>query len=325
MTEQQLLAQKRKKTRVGAWYSLWYDSLEENSFWDNEGTGKVIYYKPLLPDGTYGRHDSGDDAVIQFHLEEITKADIDFLIFDQTNNIDARNAAGQTWINDNSIKTAQAIQKWNESGKKPIRYCSAVGAFATLWNDYSIIESEAKLLWERYIEQPWGTPEHHEYIDGKPLMVIFCNISKAQWEAYDGDKTYSSRFEIRYSTGHAYNPGMWGWVIPFGATVTEDVCCIIPGWFKHNHPLEKVYRDRGAAYQDNWGRLLRDETVPDYIVLNSINEYAEHTAVFPARTNDFPEDYEIERWLNQDGEEDPCMYWNMTKLYIQKYRNGDVK
>lgn len=318
------LAKKREKTQVGAWYSLWYDSLKENSFWDNEGTGQTIYYKPLLPDGTYGRHDSGDEEIIQFHLDEITKADIDFLIFDQTNNIDAANSLGQTWINDNSIKTAKAIQAWNEAGKKHVQYCSAIGAFATVWNDYNIIESEAKKLWERYIEQPWGTPEHHVYVNGKPLMVLFT-ITEEQWAAWDGDKTYTNRFELRYSVGHAYDPGMWGWVIPFGATVTEDVCCIIPGWFKHNHPLEKVYRERGAAYRDNWERLLRADTIPDFIVLNSFNEYAEHTAVFPAITRDFPEGYEIEGWLNEDGEEDPTMYWEMTKKYIAKYRCGDIE
>ena len=80
------------------------------------------------------------------------------------------------------------IQRWNEAGNKPIKYCSAIGAYATVWQDYNIIESEAKKLWERYIEQPWGTPEHHEYVNGKPLLVLFT-ITKEQWEAWDGDKT----------------------------------------------------------------------------------------------------------------------------------------
>lgn len=318
------LTQKRAKTQIGAWYSLWYDALPENSFWDNEGTGQRIYYRPLLPDGTYGRYDSADDNVIQFHLKEITDAGIDFLIFDQTNMIDVTNAVGKPWINDNSLKTAKAIQAWNDAGKKHLRYCSAVGAYATVNQDYTIVESEAKKIWERYIEQPWGTDEHHIYVDGKPLLVLFT-ITEAQWAAYDGDKTYTNKFTLRYSIGHAYDPGYWGWVIPFGATVTDDVCCLIPGWFKKNHPLEKVYRERGTAYRKNWERLLGSDTIPDFIVLNSINEYAEHTAVFPAKTSDFPADYEIERWLNADGEEEPTLYWEMTKRYIAKYRNGDVQ
>ena len=324
--EQANLAKLREKTRVGAWYSLWYDDLEEGSFWDTVkndfGEPIPIRYKPLLPGGTFDRYDSGDEAVIQFHLDEISKAGIDFLIFDQTNNIDVTNAEGRPWIHENSLKTAQMIQRWNEAGNKPIKYCSAIGAYATVWQDYNIIESEAKKLWERYIEQPWGTPEHHEYVNGKPLLVLFT-ITKEQWEAWDGDKTYADRFEMRFSVGHAYDPGFWGWVIPFGATVTEDVCCIIPGWFKLNHPLEKVYRERGRTYQENWERLLRDETVPDFVVINSINEYAEQTAIWPADTSGFPEDNPVERWLNPEGEEDPYLYWNMTKKYIEKYRRGD--
>ena len=332
MVETVTLAKQREKTRVGAWYALWYDALEEGSFWDNEGTGQVIRYKPLLPDGTYGRHDSGDDAVIQFHIEEIAKAGIDFLIFDQTNDIDARNITGQTWINDNSLKTAKAIWAWNQvPGNRRLEYCSSVGTFASVDKAtmlpvvdkmFWVIEEEAQKLYERYMMEPWG--ESHVLVDGKPLMVVFT-LTQAEWEGYakDHETPWTDKFALRFAIGHAYDPGYWGWVIPFGATVTEDVCCIIPGWFKLNHPFEKVYRDRGRAYQENWERLLRDETIPDFVVINSINEFAEHTGVFPAVTSDFPDDYPIERWLNPEGEEDPTMYWAMTKKYIGKYRRGD--
>ena len=133
---QATLAKQREKTRVGAWYSLWYDNLEKGSFWDTVandfGEPIPIRYKPLLPGGTFGRYDSGDEAVIQFHIEEITKAGIDFLIFDQTNNIDVTNAEGRPWIHENSLKTAQTIQKWNEAGmvkKKTYKVKSVLKSF----------------------------------------------------------------------------------------------------------------------------------------------------------------------------------------------------
>ena len=192
------LAKQREKTRIGAWYSLWYDNLAKESFWDTVkndfGEPIPILYKPLLPDSTFGRYDSGDEDVIRFHIEEIAKAGIDFLIFDQTNNIDVTNAEGRPWIHENSLKTAQMIQRWIEAGNKPIKYCSAIGAYATVWQDYNIIESEAKKLWERYIEQPWGTPEHHEYVNGKPLLVLFT-ITKEQWENMRNGQTSQMGFE----------------------------------------------------------------------------------------------------------------------------------
>ena len=142
-------------------------------------------------------------------LQQIADAQIDFIIMDQTNMIDV----GGGYINRNALKVAQAIQKWNESGKRPIRYCSGIGALACYAHDITIIESEAKILWERYCTQPFGTERDHMFIDGKPLMVIF-ETTEEQWNAYDGDKTYTNKFTLRFSVGHAYAPGMWGWVCP---------------------------------------------------------------------------------------------------------------
>ena len=109
------------------------------------------------------------------------------------------------------------------------------------------------------------------------------------------------------------------------AQVTEDVVTIQPGWYKNPHPLEKVYRKRGETYKTQWETILSSNITPNFIVINSINEYAEQTAIWPADTSDFPANYGVERWLNKEGQEDPYLYWNMTKEYIQKYRNGDTK
>ncbi|MBP3391976.1 MAG: hypothetical protein J6L76_04230, partial [Clostridia bacterium] len=103
------------------------------------------------------------------------------------------------------------------------------------------------------------------------------------------------------------------------------VVTINPGWFEDPHPLEKVYRKRGETYKTQWETILSSNITPNFIVINSINEYAEQTAIWPADTSDFPANHPIERWLNKDGKEDPYLYLNMTKTYIQKYRNGDVK
>ena len=64
----------RKSAQIGIWYSVWYDKTTEGSFWDTSGrysstyAGDPIYYRPLLPDGTYGKYRSGDSEIINFHL-----------------------------------------------------------------------------------------------------------------------------------------------------------------------------------------------------------------------------------------------------------------
>ena len=335
------LKELRAKTQVGAWYSLWYDGTGADSFWEtvtnDYGQRIPILYKPLLPDGTFGRYDSSDGDVMQFHLQEIAKAGIDFLIFDQTNDIDAQNAKGVKWINLNSIKMAKAITEWNKvKGNRQIRYCSAVGTFASVdkatgqayapgKKKLNVIEEEAEKLYARYIKREWGSEKNHVYVDGKPLLVVFT-VTQAEWEAYakTHDTPYADKFTLRFAVGHAYDPGLWGWVIP-KAQVTEDVVTINPGWFKDPHPLEKVYRKRGETYKTQWETILSSNITPNFIVINSINEYAEQTAIWPADTSDFPANNPVERWLNKDGQEDPYLYWNMTKTYIQKYRNGDKK
>ena len=181
-------------------------------------------------------------------------------------------------------------------------------------------------MYGRYInKKDYGSEVDHKYVDGKPLMVVFT-VTQAEWEAYakTHNTPYADKFTLRFAVGHAYEPGLWGWVIP-KAQVTEDVVTINPGWFKAPHPLEKVYRNRGETYKKQWETILSSNIIPNYIVINSINEYAEQTAIWPADTSDFPANNPVERWLNSEGKEDPYLYWNMTKEYIQKYRNGDKK
>ena len=318
-------SQARATSKIGIWYSVWYDLWEENSVWDIAQGGEILY-RPLLPDGTYGKYDSGDTELIQFHLKEIADAQIDFIIMDQTNMIDI--APGN--LNTSAIKVAKEIAKWNKvEGNRKIRYCSAIGALATKDN-MELLESEAQKLYERYVthRSGMGTEEHHMYIDGKPLLVVFnCYFTEAEWKAYQKthDTPYMDKFTVRFSTGHVYegNYGQWGWVMPDGPQIDEDVAVMMPGWYKTNFSLPFVFRKQGASYESSWKELLASDIVPAHVIINSFNEYCEHTAVFTAKTDLFPANYPIERWIDSSGEENPSMYWDMTKEYIEKFKNGD--
>ncbi len=316
----------RAKAQIGIWYSIWYDLRETNSFWDD--AGGEIFYRPLLPDGSYGKYDSGDEEIIQFHLKEIADAQIDFIIMDQTNMIDV--PPGN--LNASAIKVAKAIVNWNNTaGNRKIRYCSAIGALATLDN-MELLESEAEKLYTRYVNHRsgMGSEEHHMYEDGKPLLVVFnCYFTEKEWKEYQktNETPYMDRFTVRFSTGHVYkgNYGQWGWVMPDGPQIDEDVAVMMPGWYKIGFTLPFVFRERGASYENSWKTLLASEIVPDHVIINSFNEYAEHTGVFTAKTDLFPDDYGIEQWLDFTGKENPSLYWDLTKEYIGKFKNGDRK
>ena len=315
--------QERASAQIGIWYSIWYDLWETNSLWDD--AGGEIFYRPLLPDGSYGKYASGDDEVIQFHLQEIADAQIDFIIMDQTNLVDNPRSN----LNAASVKMSKAITAWNQQeGNRKIRYCSAVGAYATL-EDMGLLESEAEKIYKRYVAHAErGSEENHMYVDGKPLLVVFnCYFTEKEWKEYQKTNAtpYMDQFTVRFSTGHVYegNYGQWGWVMPDGPQINEDVAVIMPGWYKIGFTMPFVFRERGKTYESNWKTLLASEIVPDHVVINSFNEYAEHTAVFTAKTDLFPEDYEIEPWLDSSGEENPSLYWDMTKAYIAKFKNGD--
>ena len=326
----------RKSAQIGIWYAIWYDSVNEGSFWDHSGrksstyAGDPVYYRPLLPDGTYGKYRSADEDVINFHLKEMADAQIDFIIMDQTNNID------NGTLNSASIKTARTIQKWNDvAGNRTIKYCSGIGAYATKDN-MAHIESEAQKLYERYIQKAWGTEEDHVYVDGKPLLIIYNDyFTKSEWESYQKSHNtpYCDKFTIRFAKGHVRQgqKGYWGWVMPEGPQINEEIAVMMPGWYKvakegdgfGNSNLPYVFRNRGKFYEDGWKKLLKSDIVPDFVVINSFNEYAEHTAVFTAKTDLFPSNYGIEKWIDSTGKENPSLYWDLTKQYIAKFKKGD--
>lgn len=55
------------------------------------------------------------------------------------------------------------------------------------------------LLWY-VVDKPWGAEEDHAYVDGKPLLVLF-EVTEEMRNAYDGDRTYTDKFTLRYAVG----------------------------------------------------------------------------------------------------------------------------
>lgn len=290
---------------IGIWYSVWYtyngdrgNDIQTN-IWENWD----IRYKPLLPDGTYGYYDSLDDEVIRFHLEQLSGAGIDFVIFDQTNNIDAEGG----FINRRALKVARCIKEWNDAGNRPIRYCSAIGKIQ--WEKTGkAIEDEAVLLYNRYLKEDFG--DAYYMLDGKPLLIVYGDGGEALWQEYlaGGGKTkYTDQFTLRWADNQS-TPGYYGWAFDKGTKQDNEVMVVMPGW-NNRKGHTPVPRDHGAWYRASWKEVFTAETKPKIIVINSFNEYAENTGVFTAQTELF-------------GNDAPDLYWNLTKEYIKLYREG---
>ena len=293
-------------TEIGIWYSTWYgytvpgSSSNQLDTWNAWG----LDFQPLLPDGTFGYYDSKDTKVIQFHLEKMSEAQIDFIIMDQTNNIDVDGG----YINERSLAVAKYIKKYNDSGARPVRYCSAIGGIQ--WSqDAATIEQEAAKLWTRYNSQDFGGEKYHFYYEGEPLLVVYGDGAEAKWNAYTGDKTYASRFTIRWADNNS-TPGYWGWAYNRGVQWHGETTVVMPGW--HNRAGHTpVNRNYGETYRSFWRKILNAPERPRFIIINSFNEYAERTAVFPAVAD--ADAREGDKWYKDESKtEDSYMYWGMT-------------
>ena len=296
-------------TDIGIWYSVWYTKEEESSaeMQKNVWTAWELGTTSLLSDGTYGTYDTLDDTELLFHFKEMTDAGIDFIIMDQTNYIDTENGV----INRRALHTAEKIKEWNDAGNKPLRYCSAVGGYQ--WSqDPATVEQEARTLWERYVNTPMGSEEYHYYLNGKPVLVAY-GVDEADWNAYRGSKTYADKFTIRFGIGSVGDKKeQWGWAATNGTIYSgrEESALVMPGW-RNRAGYDPVLRENGDFYRKCWETVLGSDGRPRVIIINSFNEFAERTAVFPADATAEPD---------PDDRYSGTLYWDMTKEYIAKFR-----
>lgn len=290
----------------------------EVNLWEAWG----IKYRPYQL-GQYGIYDSGDPAVIQEHLGMLEDANINFMLFDLTNGV------GTGFIFERAQAVCKEIKTWNESGAHPIRYAIAVGQIQ--WtHDPATVESEAQFVWDQFVTNPdCGGSSNSFHMDGKPLLVLYAEYNdRRAWEDWNGDKSASNRFTVRFIQGtvpnrsNPNNPtppsedyGLYaGWGYPEGSLVNNDMMVVMPGW--NNHAGRYVSRNPngipGSFYTDQcWERVTATE--PKITVINSFNEYTEQTAVAPADTSQVI--YTTEPWPS------PSFYWDLTVNYINELRN----
>lgn len=265
--------------------------------------------------GSYQQYDSSNPAVIDEHIAMISAAQIDYLLFDETNNLN--NVSGA--ILNRAARVAARLDLWNQGANPELKYAFAIGG-VQYSNDPETIENEARQTWEEFANDPSIGDDYYQ-LDGKPLLVVYTSkANQAAWLAYSGDKTASNRFTVRFaSSDPSVTAGEYGWQLPSTGTVPDDeVMVAMAGWNNHYGNAAPIPRNKGEFYTEYvWDVILSQDPLPESVVINSFNEFGEDTAVQPADTSQLTLS---EKWFNSNDVLDPDLYWDLTVGYVAQYK-----
>jgi hypothetical protein len=305
-------------TDVGIWYCTYYGDV-----WTTEGPYPPPQERPLCSNrpGDYRIYNSADVAVIDFHLQQIAKAKIDFLLLELTCvGAGGFRASGGKHV-DNARIVAQRIKIWNDNHAWKIKYAIAAGAH---WNNYgstpicSFMEGEAHDIYDTFYNNPaYGGPDNYYQLNGKPLIVYYGDWGQmSAFDRYKGDKTYGNCFTVRYAM-YVLN-GSYGWnILSSGTVANAEVEVVSPGWGGGTKP-PSVLRRQGDFYGQCWNTVLSNPK-PTIVMIVSFNDYWEKTAVWITDTTKVTD---VEKWSGHDGQLHPALYWEMTINHIEALRSG---
>ncbi|MDG0810382.1 discoidin domain-containing protein [Cohnella rhizosphaerae] len=275
-----------------------------------------LKYVPLTL-GTYRQYDSDEVPVVDEHLATMSGAGVDFLLLDETNGL----YVDDGYIFDRAVTLSKRVNNWNSTtGNRSLKYALAIGDLQYT-HDPRSVEYEAGEVWNQFVNATNGGTKNYYYLNGKPLLVLHAGeADRNAWLNWNGDKTNSSKFTIRYSEGGTPS-GYYGWYTPASGTIANDeVMVVMPGHNPNQATYTPISRANGDYYATKaWDRVMNKSPKPQIVMVNSYNEYAEETAV--AVTDTSQATGLTEKWLNSSGVMDNAMYWNMTKEYIRRLGN----
>ena len=328
-----------ERTNVGIWYSTWYSNeegytieqcaIDEQKKSDGEGYGCAphnfwfkhnIGYLPYLSTKTFGYHDTYDESEIRFHLREIGNQDIDFLIFDQTNNIHVDGG----FIYERTMAAVRYLNDFNLKHQK-IYYVNAVGGNQwqkTTETKASITETEAKDIWNDFVMDA-ELGQYQYYYNDKPILVIFGGHEmKSIVENYINNNpgSYLEKYSLFYAD-NSNTPGYWGWS-PTTPVQSDKAMVVMPGWRNENgnppvirQKQPSINIDDGDTYRLYWNAVINRDNYPEFVIINSFNEYAERTAIWITDTSQVTP--EVDKWSS------PNLYWEINRFYMNYLRTHE--
>ena len=308
---------------VGTWYCTYY-----GDDWSNVGGMRYAptLYKPLCSNaaGDYRAYDAADISVIDFHLQQLADAKIDFILYEVTpGGLGGYRLSMQPFVDNARIACAR-IKVWNETHPWKVKYAVAAGAHPDVYGSDPMglcMEKEAQEVYETfYLNPDYGGPNNYYQLNGKPLLVYWGSPSAMpqNWASYAGDKSFGNRFTMRYAGD--VRAGTYGWNIYVSGTVVHpEVEVVSPGW-GHYRRAESPYVSRryGDFYQQCWDTVLANPK-PTIVMVVTFNDYLENTAVWTADTTELTD---ADKWVNHAGQLEPALYWDMTVANIKALRSS---
>ena len=297
-------AGRREKRDVGIFYFAWLgqpyasDIFDVSKLLEEYGKDTVFHQESeVSPNSTahwwaeplYGYYNSADEWVIRKHMELLTDAGVDFLIFDTTNCV----------LYEDVVKNVMRIsQELRDQGwdAPQVTFYTHSRSIETINNIYKAFYRSGKY------------PDSWYRIDGRPMIIGYTSASKDKREAKSrSDNSYSpedlsdelqSFFYVKEACwpNDVHNANSFPyteWVypqplngntmnvsvathpmVPFSFSLTHENWCnwgrgydVDTGENKH----EDIYR--GTFFQSEWETVFASDPVPEIIMVTGWNEW----------------------------------------------------
>jgi len=320
------------KTDIGIWYCTYYQT-KPTDIWDEKYGTTTVKYRPLCSNkpGDFRKYDADDPAVIDFHLEQLADAKIDFILLECTPGGLGGYRPATKHIVDKARVVCERIKAWNDDPRHAwkIRYAIAAGCHPDVWDNKPgfpvglCMEDTAQDVSNTFVNNPaFGGAANYYHLNGQPILVFwgYGDPVSNHWANYKGTKTSGNRFALRTASG--CRAGEYGWNIPGSGTVLhQEVEVVSPGW-GHYARAEPPYvaRRKGDFYRECWKKVLGNP-LPRIVMIVAFNDYWENTAVWTADTANLTD---ADKWEDAGGKLNPSMYWEMTKDYISQLRKAEL-
>jgi hypothetical protein len=147
--------------------------------------------------------------------------------------------------------------------------------------------------------------------ESNPLLVVYTAPGA-------GDDWADTRFTIGMATGTASGAsaimrsrGVFGWVFDEPTIVSKRVMGVMPGWATDHlgRNTTPIPREGGNLFIREWLRAIKEN--PEIIIINSWNDFAEETAIEPAKRTSSG----ASLWADSYGTECPTYYAEIARGY----------
>lgn len=241
--------------KVGAFYYLWYGNPNGgygSSHWSDNPFNAVVFTPKL------GFYRSGDQSVIDQHIDWAKAAGIDFFL-------------ASWWSNEAFITTNLSLLLARCAAKGGLK--AAVMVEGHNGNDTAGWQADAN-----YIYNNWASHSAYFQYEGKPLLVLYPQDQKKG--------TYTdARFTIRWMVAGGESSPDWGyWWDPPKQWGNGEQSSVIPGFDNRGlarsgaRPSDYKYRSL-STYEEYW-RIVKGYG-PEIALICSFNEWMEGTAIEP--------------------------------------------